>query len=200
MRFNPQTITVTDNKDRPYQIDALVAAQDDGTPVGLAVHPVYDLGPGPMTPRPDEYTLTHVPGGVRLHRSPVPTEGTACRWLELVAPLTDWTQPRETLYAFDTLRLRVWIARAHALTDCEEERDLRRSRPEPCPVSSFPMFRLEALTPLLEWISYGMEYVTLPQQARPALDALLDWHTELARQFNASLSLSAPFPVPPIVL
>ncbi len=192
MRFDPRTITVTDNKDRTYPPAALVAVQDEDTPVGLAMHPVYDLGPGPMTPRPDEYTLTHVQSGVRLRRAPVPTEGTARRWLELIAPLTDWTQPRETLDAFDTLRLRVQVARAQALTEGEEEW-------EASPVSSFPLFRLEALTPLLEWISYAMEWVGLPPVAKPALDTLLDWHREVARRFNGSLCLPDSLPVPPVV-
>ncbi len=194
MRFDPQTITVADNKDRASQIDALVALHDDGTPVGLAVHQVYTLGPGPITPQPDEYTVTHVHSGVRLHRVPVPTEGTARRWLALIAKLTDWTQSSEALHTIHTLRLRVWIARAQALTECEKEWEV----PSP-PVSSFPMFRLEALTPLLEWISYAMEYVTLPQEAKPALDALLDWHSEVARRFNGSSSLPTPLPVPPVV-
>ena len=195
MRFDPQTISVTDNKGRTYQIDALVALHDNGTPIGLAVHPVYDLGPGPITALPDEYTVTHVPSGVRLHRSPVPTEYTARRWLVLIAPLADWTLSSETLHTLDTLRLRVWVARALALTECEGQEWEVSS-----PVSSFPTFRLASLTPLLEWISYGMEYVTLPKEARPALDALLDWHHEVSRRFNGSVSLPPPLPVPPIVL
>ena len=178
MRFEPQTITVTDNKDRTYQIDALVAVQDDDTLVGLAIHPVYDLGPGPLTPLPQEYTLTHLASGVRLHRDPVPTESMARRWLELVAPLTDWRQPREALQGLDTVRLQVWVARIQAKWDEEEDRDVFAEQTYRRPASL--TFALDALTALIEWMSYGMEYVEINQEARPALDTLLAIHAELA--------------------
>jgi hypothetical protein len=183
MRFDPQTITVTDNKDRTYQIDALVAVQDDDTPVGLAVHPVYELGPGPMMPRPGEYTLTHLVSGVRLHRDPVPTESTARRWLELIADLTDWTQSHEALYRLHTLRLQVWVTRIQARWDEEEDRDLFTTQARTHPASL--TFSLDALTALIEWMSYGMEYVQITPEAKPALDTLLAMHTELAHQQSA---------------
>jgi len=188
MRFDPQTITVTDNNDRTYQIDALVAMQDEGIPVGLAVHPVYQLGPGPMTPNFYEYTLTHIPSGVRLHRVPVPTESMARRWLELVAPLADWTQPREVLHSLDTVRLQVWVARIQARWEEEEDRDLFTAQQENRPASL--TFALEALTALIEWMSYGMEYVDINQEAKPTLDTLLAIHAQLAHQQQ-----SASFPV-----
>ena len=178
MRFEPQTITVTDNKDRTYQIDALVAVQDDDTLVGLAIHPVYDLGPGPLTPLPQEYTLTHLASGVRLHRDPVPTESMARCWLELVAPLTDWRQPREALQGLDTVRLQVWVARIQAKWDEEEDRDVFTE--QTCRRPASLTFALDALTALIEWMSYGMEYVEINQEARPALDTLLAIHAELA--------------------
>jgi hypothetical protein len=115
----------------------------------------------------------------------VPTEGTACRWLELVAPLTDWTQAGEQLRPFDTLRLRVAVARAQALTECEHPTS---PSTETRPVSTPPTFTLDNVTPLIEWICYGMEYVTLPDEARPALDTLLVIHAQLAQQ-------SASFPL-----
>ncbi len=188
MRFEPQTITVTDNKDRTYQIDALVAVQDDDTLVGLAIHPVYDLGPGPLTPLPQEYTLTHLASGVRLHRDPVPTESMARCWLELVAPLTDWRQPREALQGLDTVRLQVWVARIQAKWDEEEDRDVFAEQTYRRPASL--TFALDALTALIEWMSYGMEYVDINQEAKPALDTLLAIHAQLAQQQQ-----SASFPV-----
>ncbi len=182
MRFDAQTITVTDKKDRPYQIDALVAMHDDGTPVGLAVHPVYDLGPGPITLLPDEFTVTHVPSGGRLHHIPVPTEGTARRWLVLIASLADWTRTSRTFRLFETLRLQVCVARVQALNECESEHSLSVPRS----LSSPPAFGLESVTRLIEWITYGMEYVALPPDARPALDGLLAVHADLARQQDAA--------------
>ncbi len=184
MRFDPRTITVTDNKDRTYQIDALVAVQEDDTPVGLAVHPVYELGPGPLIPHPGEYTLTHLASGVRLHRDPVPTEATARRWLELIAPLTDWTQSHEALYRLHTLRLQVWVTRIQARWDEEEDRDLFTTQTRTRPASL--TFALEALTALIEWMSYGMEYVQITPEAKPALDTLLAIHAGLARSFCPS--------------
>ncbi len=72
-----------------------------------------------MSPHPGEYTLAHLASGVRLHRDPVPTESIARRWLELIAPLTDWTQSHEALYHLNTLRLQVWVARIQAKWDEE---------------------------------------------------------------------------------
>jgi hypothetical protein len=181
MRFDPQTIVVTDNKDRYYPIDALVALHDDGTPIGLAVHPAYELGPGPMTPNFNEYTLTHLPSGVRLHSDPVATEAIARRWLERMAPLTDWTQPREALHQQDTLRLQVRVARVHAQWDEAEELDLSLRQAGTCRHSP-SLFTTEGLTILIEWMAYAMEFVVLPQEAVPTLDALLSLHAELARR------------------
>jgi hypothetical protein len=180
MRFEPQAITVTDNKGRHSQIEALVALYEDDTPVGLAVHPVYTLGPGPVTVRPGEYTVTHLSSGVRLHRDPVPTEAIARRWLELIAPLTDWTQTEEALRSFDTVRLQVWVARIQSKWEEEEDSDVFTQQTPQHPVST--TFSLEALTALIEWMSYGMEYVTITPEATPALHTLLAIHAELAQQ------------------
>jgi hypothetical protein len=180
MRFDPQTITVTDNKGRASQIEALVALHDDNTPVGLAVHQVYTLGPGPLTPHPDEYTVTHLHSGVRLHRDPVSTEGTARRWLELIAPLTAWTQSEHALRSFDTMRLQVWVARIQAKWEEEEDADVFTPQTPHHPVST--TFALEALTALIEWMTYGMEYVSITPEATPALHTLLAIHADLAQQ------------------
>jgi hypothetical protein len=48
------------------------------------------------------------------------------------------------------------------------------------PVST--TFSLGALTTLIEWMSHGMEYVTLSSEAIPALHTLLAIHAELAEQ------------------
>ncbi len=175
--FESQTITVTDHKGRSYQIESQVALHDDNSPVGLAVHPVYDLGPGPLLPRPDEYTIPHLPSGSRLFVLPVPTEWTAHRWLALVADLTDWTRESGAFGRHETLRLQVALARVQALDEGVSDQDLPPLR---LPDTS-PTFDLDSLTLLLEWMIYGMEFVALPQQARAALAGLLAIHANIAQ-------------------
>lgn len=176
LHFEPQSITVMNHKDRSYQIEALVALHEDDSPVGLAVHPVYDLGPGSLVARPDEYTITHLPSGSRLFSLPVSTEWTARRWLGLVANLTDWTRESGAFGRHETLRLQVALARVQALEEGESEQELPLLRLPAAP----PTFDLDSLTLLLEWMIYGMEYVALPQQARAALAGVLAIHADLS--------------------
>ncbi|HEY6542067.1 MAG TPA: hypothetical protein VIZ18_14080 [Ktedonobacteraceae bacterium] len=180
LHFVPQTITITDRTNRSCPIEALVALYDeDDRPVGLAVHPIYTLGPGPVTVRPDEYAVSHVHSGVCLHRDPVASEAIACRWLELIAPLTDWTQSERALRSLDAVRLQVWVARIQAKWEEEDDGDVF-TLPPARTVST--TFSLETLTALIEWISYGMEYVNLTHEAKPTLDTLLAIYADLAQQ------------------
>ena len=183
LHFVLQLITVTDHNDRWYDIEAQVALREDGAPVGLAVHPVYDLGPGSPLARPDEYTVTHVKSGSRLFSQPVPTEWTARRWLTLVADLTDWTRTSGARGRSETLRLQIALARVQALEEGESEQELPPLRLPAAP----PTFDLDSLTWLLEWMIFSREFVALPEQARAALASLLAIHADLAQHRQRQL-------------
>ncbi len=98
MRFEAQTISIRDQYNVAHPLLAMVGVQEDGTPTGLAYH----LGIHSMEHDPVEYErwycLTHQASGPRVGRDAVVTdEATARRWLELIAPLTDWTQSAEVI-------------------------------------------------------------------------------------------------------
>jgi hypothetical protein len=120
MRFEAQTITVQDQYKIAHPLSAMVGVQEDGTPTGLAYH----LGVHSMTHTPilyeDWYSLTHLVSGLRVGRdAAVMDEATVRRWLELIAPLTDWTQPAEAIkQQVSLLRGQVEAARQQA---CEEQ-------------------------------------------------------------------------------
>src|SRR6266699_5017365 len=180
MRFELQPITMLDARDRRHTVDALVAMQDDGIPIGLAAHPVYRFSPDTPTPVAAQYTITHQLSGLRVYREPVATEGIACQWLERIAPLTDWTHPAPRLRPQSTLRLLVMLARVQAMEVCNEDRleevpSIVPNRPPAQPLT------LESLTALIDWMIYAMEYVALPQEAVPALEQELALHATLVR-------------------
>jgi hypothetical protein len=102
MRFEGQTITVRDQYQVAHPLPAMVGVQEDGTSTGLAYH----LGIRSMTHDPIAYegcySLTHLASGLCVSWDPsVRDEATARRWLELIAPLTDWAQP-------------AWVLKEHA--------------------------------------------------------------------------------------
>lgn len=184
MRFEAQTITVRDTLHRTYQIEAHVALHDDGTSVGLAVHPAYRLGPGLTDPHTDgESTVTHLASGVRLLGENAATIEAAYTWLERVAPLTDWTQPAEVLRADATLRLRVRLAwvRVQYWDDDDEhilfDTDAEVADTLPPPSASLT---LPSLTTFLEWVIVAMEREEFKPEAQPTLDTLLLVHSQLA--------------------
>ncbi|MGH2496120.1 MAG: hypothetical protein ACRDIV_15610 [Ktedonobacteraceae bacterium] len=187
MRFEAQTITVRDTLHRSYSIEAQVALHDDGTPVGLAVHLTYRLGPGEITPHAGEYTLTHLASGVRLLDNYVVSEGIACRWLDLIALLIDWTQPRAVLRANETLRLQVRFARVHAFWEDDATPALFMAEAAALDLRtrSTP-FTLLSLTAFLDWVSDAMEGEEFTEAATPALETLLALHAELARVARTS--------------
>lgn len=193
MRFELQTITVTDNRDRPYAVDALVAFQDDGTPTGLAVHPVYRFGSGAPTPAPAQYTITHLLSGVRVYREPVASEAIACQWLERIAPLANWTCAAPLLRPQQTLRLAVIVAQVQAIWAFAEDRDADIPHPVLYHASS-PQFTVERLTALIEWVTHAIEYVALSEAVIPALESLLALHAELARSSEAAAPEQAVVP------
>jgi hypothetical protein len=120
MRFEGQTITVRDQYKVAHPLPAIVGVQEDGTPTGLAYH----LGIRSMKHDSSEYegwySLTHLASGLRVGRDAAVTdEETVRRWLELIAPLTDWTQPAEAIKQHvSLLRGQVEAARQQA---CEEQ-------------------------------------------------------------------------------
>ncbi len=120
MRFEAQTITVRDQCKVAHPLSAMVGVQEDETPTGLAYH----LGIRSMAHDPIEYeswySLTHQASGLRVGRDAAVTdEATVRRWLELIAPLTDWTQPAEVIkQQVSLLRGQVEAARQQA---CEEQ-------------------------------------------------------------------------------
>lgn len=83
MQFEPQSIIIQQSNGLLLNIDATV-----GVGTGLAYHHVDGAQFG--------YSLTHIASGYRLPGS-VPTKAQAERWLELVAPLADWTLDEEEL-------------------------------------------------------------------------------------------------------
>ena len=89
-------------------------------PTGLAYH----LGIRSMAHDPIEYegwySLTHLASCLRVGRdAAVMDEATARRWLELITPLTNWTQPAEVIkQQVSLLRDQVEAARQQA---CEEQ-------------------------------------------------------------------------------
>ncbi len=102
MRFEAQTIMIRDQYYVFHPIPAMVGVQDDGTPTGLAYH----FGIHAMTPTSIQYerwfSLTHLANGLCVSWDPfVNDEATARRWLELIAPLTDWMRP-------------AWVLKNHA--------------------------------------------------------------------------------------
>ncbi len=180
MRFELQPITTLDTQDRYHTVDALVVLQDDDTAIGLAAHPINRLGPDTHVPVAAQYIITHLLSGLRVYREPVATEGIACAWFERIAPLTDWTHPALRLRPQSTLRLLVMLARVQAIQACDEDRleEIPPLRPNRSPAQPLT---LESLTALIEWMSYAMEYVALPQEAVPALEQQLALHATLAR-------------------
>ncbi len=83
LRFEERTITVEWDH-RPMQVNAFLA---EGT--GLAY--AYDA-------EEEVYALYHLASGKALVYG-ASTRAVAQRWLELVSPLTDWTQPVEVILA-----------------------------------------------------------------------------------------------------
>lgn len=179
MRFEPQTIRIHDSKGHVHAIVAKVVFTDERFPVGLAIHPCYLLGPGPLAARRDEYTITHLASGWRVLAEPVIAESLACRWAEYLAPLTDWSRPAEALRADETLRLHIRLARVRASWDEFVEHDLfAPETPVPPPAAAFSQ---QSLTALIEWISDDMESEAPRPLMQPALDTLLVLHAEVAQ-------------------
>jgi hypothetical protein len=120
MRFEVQTITVRDQYRVAHSLPAIVGVQEDGTPTGLAYH----LGIRSMAHDPIAYegwySLTHQASGLRVGRDAAVTDEEALRrWLELITPLTDWTQSAEVIkQQVSLLRGQVEAARQQA---CEEQ-------------------------------------------------------------------------------
>jgi len=98
MRFEAQTIIIRDQYNVVHPLLAMVGVQEDGTPTGLAYHPgIHSMEHDPVEYE-RWYSLTHQASGLRVGRDAVVTdEATARRWLELIAPLTDWTQSAEVI-------------------------------------------------------------------------------------------------------
>ena len=192
MRFEPQPITMLDTQDHRHMVDALVALQDDGTPIGLAVHQVYRFDGNAETPIPvtAQYTITHLLSGLRVYREPVATEGVACAWLERIAPLADWTFPALRLHSKSTLRLQVMLARVQAMEACDEDRLEELPPLVPNRTPALPL-TLESLTALIEWMIYAMEYLALPQEAVPALEHQLTLHAALVRASEGAVQEQA---------
>jgi len=97
MRFEAQTIAISDRKGNFHSIPAVVGMWEDGTSIGLAYHQcpyAYENGTPNMQPW---YGLTHTASGLSIGADEdKEDEAVARRWLELVAPLVTWTQPAET--------------------------------------------------------------------------------------------------------
>ena len=123
MRFEVQTIIIRDQHQAAHPLPAMVGVQEDGTATGLAYH----LGIRSMEHDPIEYerwySLTHQASGLRVGRDAAAMdEATARRWLELIAPLTDWTQPAEVIEQHvSLLRGQVEAARQQACAERERE-------------------------------------------------------------------------------
>jgi hypothetical protein len=131
MRFEVQTITVRDQYRVAHSLPAMVGVQEDGTPTGLAYH----LGIRSMAHDPIEYegwySLTHQTSGLRVGRDAAVTdEATVRRWLELIAPLTDWTQSAEVIKQHvSLLRGQVEAARQQACEEQERKEMFSRTPP-----------------------------------------------------------------------
>ena len=94
MRFEAQTIVIRDHYNVAHLLLALVGVQEDGTSTGLAYHrDIHSMRHDPIAYE-DGYSLTHLASGLCVSWGPYVTdETTARRWLELIAPVADWTQP-----------------------------------------------------------------------------------------------------------
>ncbi len=131
MRFEVQTITVRDQYKVAHPLSAMVGVQEDGAPTGLAYH----LGIRSMEHDPIEYegwySLTHQASGLRVGRDAAVTdEATVRHWLELIAPLTDWTQPAEAIkQQVSLLRGQVEVARQQACEEQERKEVFSRTPP-----------------------------------------------------------------------
>jgi hypothetical protein len=131
MRFEAQTIVISDQHQVAHPLPAMVGVQDDGMPTGLAYH----LGIRSMEHDPivyeSWYSLTHLASGLRVGRDAAVTdEETVRRWLELIAPLTDWTQPAEAIKQHVSL-LRGQVEAARQQAGEEQERKGVFSRTPP---------------------------------------------------------------------
>lgn len=97
MRFEAQTIAISDQKGTFHAIPAMVGMWEDGTPIGLAYHQCpysYENGIPEMHPWRG---ITHTASGLSIGADEdMEDEAVARRWLELAAPLIAWAQPAET--------------------------------------------------------------------------------------------------------
>ncbi len=120
MCFEAQTITVRDQYQVAHSLLAMVGMQEDGTPTRLAYHLGIRSMEHDTIAYEGWYSLTHLASGLRVGRDAAVTdEETVRRWLELIAPLTDWTQPAEAIkQQVSLLRGQVEAARQQA---CEEQ-------------------------------------------------------------------------------
>src|SRR5258708_40326784 len=141
MRFEAQTISIRDQSNVAHPLLAMVGVQEDGTPTGLAYH----LGIHSMEHDPVEYErwycLTHQASGPRVGRDAVVTdEATARRWLELIAPLTDWTQSAEVIKQHASrLQEQVEAARQQACAEQQAEEQKREEvKTAATPGGAFP--------------------------------------------------------------
>ena len=189
-RFELQPITMLDTQDHRHTVDALVALQEDGTPIGLAAHPVHRFDADTPVLVAAQYTITHLLSGLRVYREPVATEGIACTWLERIAPLTDWTHPALHLRPQSTLRLLVMLARVQAMEGCDEDHLEAIPPIVPNRTPAQPL-TLESLTALIEWMIYAMEYLALPREAVPALEQQLALHAALVRASEGTVQEQA---------
>ena len=136
MRFEVQTITIRDQHQVAHPLPAMVGVQEDGTPTGLAYHlGIHSMEHDPVEYE-DWYSLTHQASGLRVGRGAVVTdEATARRWLELIAPLTDWTHSAEVVKQYASrLQEQVEAARQQAY----EEQKREEVKPAATPGGAFP--------------------------------------------------------------
>jgi len=131
MRFEVQTITVRDQYKVAHSLPAMVGVQEDGMPTGLAYHLGIRSMEHDSIAYEGRYSLTHLASGLRVGRDAAVTdEETARRWLELIAPLTDWTQPAEVIkQQVPLLRGQVEAARQQACEEQERKEVFSRTPP-----------------------------------------------------------------------
>jgi hypothetical protein len=120
MRFEAQTIVIRDQHQAAHPLSAMVGVQEDGIPTGLAYHLGIRSMKHDSIAYEGWYSLTHLASSLHVGRDAAVTdEATVRRWLELIAPLTDWTQPAEAIkQQVSLLRGQVEAARQRA---CEEQ-------------------------------------------------------------------------------
>ena len=131
MRFETQTIVICDQHQAAHPLPAMVGVQDDGAPIGLAYHLGIRSMEHDSIAYEDWYSLTHQASGLRVGRDAAAMdEATARRWLELIAPLTDWTQSAEVIkQQVSLLRSHVEAARRQACEEQERKEVFSRTPP-----------------------------------------------------------------------